>query len=99
MSFPSAQSSITRSHYCRLFGGSFARHDESDLRALSARMKDVPENRRGRPRRGDLAPSAFVYLGQFLDHDLTRDETPLAQAEAAPKPFWWAKPQRRPKFL
>ena len=85
MSFPSAQSSITRSHYCRLFGGSFAGHDESDLRALSARMKDVPENRRGRPRRGDLAPSAFVYLGQFLDHDLTRDETPLAQAEAAPE--------------
>lgn len=85
MSFPSAESSTERSHYCRLFGGPFAGHDESDLRALSARMKDVPENRRGRPRRGDLAPSAFVYLGQFLDHDLTRDETPLAQAAAVPE--------------
>ena len=85
MSFSPAQSSRTRSHYSRLFGGPFPEHDESDLRALSARMKDVPENRRGRPRRGDLAPSAFVYLGQFLDHDLTRDETPLAQASAAPE--------------
>jgi hypothetical protein len=85
MSLPSAQSFPARSHYSRLFGGPFAGHDESDLRALSARMKDAPENRRGRPRRGDLAPSAFVYLGQFLDHDLTRDETPLAQAGAAPE--------------
>jgi Animal haem peroxidase len=85
MSVPSAQSFPARSHYSRLFGGPFAGHDESDLRALSARMKDVPENRRGRPRRGDLAPSAFVYLGQFLDHDLTRDETPLAHAEATPE--------------
>ena len=59
------------SHYSRIFGGPFAGHDESHLRELSMRMKDIPENRRGRPRRGDLAPSAFVYLGQFLDHDLT----------------------------
>jgi hypothetical protein len=49
------------------------------------RMKDIPQNRRGRPRRGDLAPSGFVYLGQFLAHDLTRDETPLEHARAAPE--------------
>src|SRR5437660_524132 len=49
------------------------------------RMKDVPENRRGRPRRGDLAPSGFVYLGQFLAHDLTRDETRLEHATVAPE--------------
>jgi hypothetical protein len=55
------------------------------LRKLSLRMKDVPLNRRGRPRRGDLAPSGSVYLGQFLDHDLTRDETRLADAAAAPE--------------
>jgi hypothetical protein len=48
-------------------------------------MKDVPQNRHGRPRRGDLAPSGFVYLGQFLDHDLTRDETRLEHATAAPE--------------
>jgi Animal haem peroxidase len=82
---PLEKSSFAPSHYSRLFGGPFPGHDETDLRELSARMKDIPQNRRGRPRRGDLAPSAFVYLGQFLDHDLTRDETPLAQASAAPE--------------
>jgi len=73
------------SYYSRLFGGPFAGHDEMHLRELSMRMKDVPENRRGRPRRGDLAPSAFVYLGQFLAHDVTRDETNLERASAAPE--------------
>jgi hypothetical protein len=73
------------SHYSRLFGGPFAGHDETHLRELSSRMKDIPQNRRGRPRRGDLAPSGFVYLGQFLDHDLTRDETRLEHAAAAPE--------------
>lgn len=73
------------SHYSRLFGGPFAGHDEMHLRELSMRMKDIPQNRRGRPRRGDLAPSGFVYLGQFLDHDLTRDETRLEHASVAPE--------------
>src|SRR2546423_13212319 len=73
------------SHYSRLFGGPFPSHDETHLRELAARMKDVPENRRGRPRLGDLAPSGFVYLGQFLAHDLTRDETRLERASADPE--------------
>jgi hypothetical protein len=73
------------SHYSRLFGGPYTGHDETHLRQLSNRMKDVPQNRRGRPRRGDLAPSAFVYLGQFLDHDLTRDETRLENASEPPE--------------
>ncbi len=73
------------SHYSRLFGGPFAGHDETHLREVSMRMKDIPQNRRGRPRRGDLAPSGFVYLGQFLDHDLTHDETSLEHASAAPE--------------
>jgi hypothetical protein len=73
------------SHYSRLFGGPFAGHDETHLRELSTRMKDVPQNRRGPPRQGDLAPSGFVYPGQFLDRDLTRDETRLEHAAAAPE--------------
>src|SRR5438477_10923316 len=73
------------SHYSRLFGGPFAGHDETHLSELSTRMKDIPQNRRGRPRRGDLAPSGFVYLGQLLDHDLTRDETKLEHASASPE--------------
>src|SRR6266404_1559914 len=73
------------SHYSRLFGGPFAPHDETHLRELSTRMKDIPQNRRGRPRLGDLAPSAFVYLGQFLGHDLTRDDTRLEHASDDPE--------------
>lgn len=82
---PLGKSSPSLSHYSRLFGGPFPGHDESHLRELSLRMKDVPQNRRGRPRRGDLAPSGLVYLGQFLDHDVTCDETRLADAAAAPE--------------
>jgi hypothetical protein len=82
---PQSQSSSASSRYSRLFGGPFAGHDEMHLRELSMRMKDVPENRRGRPRKGDLAPSGFVYLGQFLAHDLTRDETRLEHASTAPE--------------
>ena len=73
------------SYYSRLFGGPFPAHNETHLRELSMRMKDIRQNRRGRPRRGDLAPSGFVYLGQLLDHDLTRDETRLEHASAAPE--------------
>jgi len=40
------------SHYSRLFGGPFPGHDETHLRELSERMKDIPANRRGRPQRG-----------------------------------------------
>lgn len=71
-------------HYSRLLGGPFGSHDEADLRRLAAQMKDIPTNRRGRRRQGDLAPSAFVYLGQFLAHDLTRDETRLEHAGDEP---------------
>lgn len=84
MSFPSTKSSTARSHYSRLFGGPFAGQDETDLRALAGRMKDIPRNRRGRPRLGDLAPAGFTYLGQFLDHDLTCDETRLEHAANEP---------------
>src|ERR1700687_6175190 len=85
MSRPPNRSSSPSSHYSRLFGGPFAGHDETHLRELSMRMKDIPENRRARPRRGDLALSVVVYLGKFLDHDLTRDETSLEHASVAPE--------------
>ena len=80
MSRPPNNSCSSSARYSRLFGGPFAGYDEGDLRQLSARMKDIPQNRRGRARIGDLAPSAFVYLGQLLGHDLTRDETRLEHA-------------------
>src|SRR5437660_7516511 len=73
------------SNYSRMVGGPFQGHNEMHLRECSMRMKDIPKNRRGRPRLGDLAPSGMVYLGQFLDHDLTRDETRLEHASNAPE--------------
>jgi hypothetical protein len=82
---PREKPSSAPSHYSRLLGGPFLGHDESHLCELSLRMKEVPPNRRGRLRRGDLAPSGFVYLGQILDHDLTCDDTRLADAAAAPE--------------
>ena len=30
-------------------------------------------------------PAGYVYLGQFIDHDMTRDETPLSQQQMDPK--------------
>lgn len=82
---PPESSFSSRSRYSRLFGGPFSGHEETHLRELAARMKDVPKNRRGRPRRGDLAPSGFVYLGQLLDHDLTWDRTRLEHAGQPPE--------------
>lgn len=47
------------------------------LVALAASMQDpnLPENDNPTG-----VPSGFTYLGQFLDHDITLDVTPLAQA-------------------
>src|SRR6266705_2494698 len=47
---PPDRSLPVQSHYSRLFGGPFAGHDETHLRELSTRMKDIPLNRSGRPR-------------------------------------------------
>src|SRR5581483_4841622 len=80
MSCPQDSMPTADFHYGRLFGGPFAGHAEADLRDLAAEMKEVPQNRRGRRRQGDVAPSVFVYLGQFLAHDLTHDETRLENA-------------------
>jgi len=30
-------------------------------------------------------PAGYTYLGQFIDHDMKRDETPLSQQQADPK--------------
>src|SRR3954451_22732468 len=30
-------------------------------------------------------PAGFTFLGQFIDHDMTRDTTPLTQQQADPK--------------
>jgi len=73
------------STYSRLFGASFPGHDEQALRELADRMKDIPANRRGRRRGGELVVSGLVYFGQFIDHDLTRDNTDLPNAAKPPE--------------
>ena len=69
-------------HYSRMMGGPFPGHDELALARLSELMRDDADhiNRGGRDRGGRLPPSGLVYFGQFIDHDLTRDETTLEDA-------------------
>lgn len=50
---------------------------EFALSALAAATQDPNADADDNPRR---TPSGFTYLGQFLDHDLTLDVTPLEQA-------------------
>lgn len=53
--------------------------DDADLSALAAAMREpagAPEEDLDNP---DI-PAGFTYLGQFVDHDITLDLTPLAKA-------------------
>jgi hypothetical protein len=72
-------------HYSRLLGGPFPGHDEKALIQLAERMRDTKDNRDGRERTGTLPLSGLVYFGQFIDHDLTRDETKLDNAAMPPE--------------
>ena len=50
-------------------------HPEAALRALADVLKDEsPEDSR---HDNDTIPAGYTYLGQFLDHDITLDITPL----------------------
>jgi len=59
-------------YYSRLCPGNWAPHDEGKLTELAQRMKDSLPRRAARERTS-AAPSGYVYLGQFIDHDITRD--------------------------
>jgi hypothetical protein len=73
---------VPEGHYNRLCpcpSGQWAPHDETQLRELSELMKNE-----GAP--GITIPpahvmrSGYVYLGQFIDHDITRDLRSLDEA-------------------
>ena len=55
--------------------------EDDKLFELAEAMKDVPGLG------GDNAkiPAGYTYLGQFVDHDITLDTTPLSQQKADPK--------------
>jgi hypothetical protein len=71
---PYARSS--RDRYCRLFPPNEERFDLSDLRALGLSMRSnrtrIPFARMSPP-----PPAGYTYAGQFILHDLTRDDTAL----------------------
>jgi hypothetical protein len=56
-------------------------YDKELLVELVGIMKDSEEKRAARPKRTRTMPSGFVYLGQFIDHDLTRDGRHVAEAK------------------
>jgi len=73
---------VPEGHYSRLCpcpSGQWAPHNEGQLHELSERMKHE-----GAP--GSTIPAAhvtrsgYVYLGQFIDHDITRDLRSLDEA-------------------
>src|SRR5262245_43727721 len=76
---PNGQNGQNSTDFGRMFPDLPAFHleDEQPLKDLALAMKDpnaaVNDNPNG-------TPSGFTYLGQFLDHDLTLDATPLGDA-------------------
>ncbi|HEY3662465.1 MAG TPA: peroxidase family protein [Chthoniobacterales bacterium] len=70
---------IPEGHYSRLCPGDWAAHPEDKLRELAFLMRDSKAKRAARKRTLAM-PSGYVYLGQFIDHDLTRDNRSLAEA-------------------
>jgi len=67
-----APTEVPEAYYCRLCPGNWGPHDEKKLTDLAQRMKDSLVRRAARERTS-AAPSGYVYLGQFIDHDITRD--------------------------
>ncbi|PYJ49680.1 MAG: hypothetical protein DME87_08765 [Verrucomicrobia bacterium] len=77
---------IPEGHYsrlCRREKGDWEEHDPDQLEALASEMKDSPEKRKARANRRTsitTMPSGYVYFGQFIDHDITRDNRELDKA-------------------
>src|SRR3712207_7754007 len=54
------------------------------FRSLAARMRDSDAKRKapGRRKRSAVMKSGYVYLGQFIDHDLTCEKTLVADRKS-----------------
>ncbi len=72
---------IPEGHYSRLCPGEWAPHPEEKLRELAWMMRDSKQKRAARKRTLTM-PSGYLYFGQFIDHDLTRDTRSLAETSA-----------------
>lgn len=74
---------LPQSRYSRLCPGEgWAPHDPQKLKEL-AELMDAPSPPDPAPNAGArlTMPSGYVYFGQFVDHDLTRNNTLLANAK------------------
>ena len=71
-----------RDRYCRLLPPNHEEFNQSDLRALGLSMRSnrtrIPFARMSPP-----PPAGYTYAGQFILHDLTRDDTALLHAHRA----------------
>lgn len=64
-----------------MFPGLIPLHvDDDKLFELAEAMRDTGEFGGD----NDLIPAGYTYLGQFVDHDITLDTTPLSQQKADP---------------
>jgi len=71
------------SRLCAHKSGQWPDHDEAQLKILACEMKDSPEKRKARAKQTNsitTIPSGYVYFGQFIDHDVTKDNRFLADA-------------------
>src|SRR5881392_1728642 len=77
---------IPEAHYSRLCprpGGYWDEFDAAHLAMLASLMCDSPAKRKAREKeiKGLVTvPSGYVYFGQFIDHDITRDIRKLKDA-------------------
>jgi hypothetical protein len=87
--------------YCRLFPPSetpFTEELDQRLKQLASSMasNETPIPPEKRPLKGRL-PAGYTYFGQFIDHDLTYDDTPSPHAPAEIDPT--TIKNRRTEFL
>jgi hypothetical protein len=71
------------SRLCRRAKGDWGGHDDAVLENLAIQMRDSPSKRHARAAQNNALvtmPSGYVYFGQFIDHDVTKDNRYLAEA-------------------
>ncbi len=71
---------IPEGHFSRLCPGDWAPHPEDKLTELAWLMRDSHAKRAARTRTMTL-PSGYVYFGQFVAHDLIRDQRLLRETD------------------
>src|ERR1700686_2649783 len=73
------------SRLCPREKGNWDGHDDSVLEALADGMRDSPAKERARAAKNKAnpittVPSGYVYFGQLIDHDVTKDNRYLRDA-------------------